>query len=297
MIMDEEQFNKLSEGVEIEGQVIESEPVNDEVATPEVDTADKGTTEAETTLETTESQEDDTQANNEGGEPQSWQEKRLAKATHKQKRAEEKLREMAAELEKLKGGRNQETEQLPEIPAYPDLDLKYDDPEAFERQLRARDEAIQKHAEAQFTRRMQQEQQTAKQREAAELVQNEVKSIVEKYSAAGLEAGLSADKMAYNEDVLQEAGVTADLAKYLYTMEKGPQVVDFLAEHPSELERLTKLNPFQAVEYITLNIKAKAGVSKSKATKAPDPVKPAKGGGSAPKDPFDEILPAGYSIT
>lgn len=290
MILDEESLEKLSAGVSVNDDLPAATETN-EVQEPEEQ--DVETAPAEPTAEA-ESEDNETQEPDK--EPEDWREKRLAQMAHKKARAEEKLREYEAKLAEYEKTKAQTSEKLPEIPAFPSDDLRYDNPEEWNKQLQAREAAIAKRAQMEFQAQMSREQLTAKQREQQTQQQTELRSIVDKYTASGLEAGISSDKMAYNEEILGEAGVSPDLARYLYSDPKGAQLVDYLASNPAELKKVVEMGGFRAVEYITTAVKPKAGVSKSKATKAPDPIKTTKGTGNATKDDFDKILPAGYSI-
>lgn len=278
--MDEDQIEALAAGFEFDGAEVAAEPIAEEIE------QDEGTTQEE--VDESPEGEADEESTESDVQPEDWREKRLAKLTHKQKRAEEKLREMEQELSKYKQA-PEKAQGLPEVPDYPSADLQYDDPNEWKRQVQAREAALVERAKAEYRQTSTQEQATARQTE-------EIQGIVQKYTSAGIEAGISKDKMAYNEEVLIDSGVSPDLAKYLYSDAKGAQLVNYLADTPAELEKVAKMSPYAAVEYITTAVKPKAGVTRSKATKAPNPVGKVKGSGASSKNDFDEILPAGYSI-
>lgn len=225
-------------------------------------------------------------------EEEGW-EKRVAKLTHAKKRAEAKIREQEAELAKY---RPQASQELPKIPEIPSDDLRYDNPEEWVRQLKAREDAIAKHAEVRALKELERKRDDEMRQSVAKQQQAQVQQIVGKFVERGNEFGLSQDRMEYNEEVLKDAGVGPDLGLYIYEDPDGPRVADFLAANPKELEKVVNMTPLRAAEYIALTVKPKVGQVKPKTTRAPDPVKPAKGSGMAEKDPFAAIVPAGYTI-
>lgn len=234
----------------------------------------------------------------EEGQPEAGWEKRVAKLTHAKRRAEAKIREQEELLKKYvpTDDMGAVEKPLPEVPQMPDPDMRYDNPEEYARKIRDREDAIERRAEVKAANKLAKTQAEANQNTVATKHQEQIKSIVGKYTERGAEAGLSEDRMQYNEIVLQEAGIGADLGRYLYEDELGPRIVNYLAENPSVLDKVAEMSPVRAAEYIALSVKPKIGKSKPKTTGAPDPVKPAKGAGVPDRDPWD-LLPNGYVIT
>lgn len=224
-------------------------------------------------------------------QPEAGWEKRVAKLTHKLKRQEELLKKYVPRDEP-----DAIEKPLPEVPQMPDPDMRYDNPEEYARKIREREDAIERRAEVKAANRLAKAHAEANQNTVVAKHQEQIKTIVGKYTERGAEAGLSEDRMQYNEIVLQEAGIGADLGRYLYEDELGPRIVNYLAENPSVLDKVAEMSPVRAAEYIALSVKPKIGKSKPKTTGAPDPVKPAKGAGVPDKDPWD-VLPSGYVIT
>lgn len=221
-------------------------------------------------------------------EEEGW-EKRVAKLTHAKKRAEAKIRELEAENAKYKP---QASAELPKIPEIPSDDLRYDNPEEWVRQLKAREDAIAKHAEARALKELERKRDDEMRQSVARQQQDQVKQIVNKFVERGNEFGLSQDRMEYNEEVLKDAGIGPDLGLYIYEDPDGPRVADFLAANPKELDKVVNMTPLRAAEYIALTVKPKVGQVKPKTTRAPDPVKPARGMGAVE----DSKIPYGYSV-
>lgn len=224
----------------------------------------------------------------ETAEEQDWREKRISKLTHAKKRAEDKIREQEEELRKYRDKMGVKQDALPEIPAHPEPDLRYDNPAEYNRQLAEREKALVAHAIAAREKEIEQKTLAEKQRV-------HVASILEQYADRAKESKLSVDRLKYAEDVLVEAGISTDLGMYLYEHEHGPKLVNYLADRPSEVEKLISMSPLRAAEYIALNVVPKVGQVKPKTTAAPDPVKQRKGSGTPPKDDF--ALPEGYSLS
>jgi hypothetical protein len=168
-------------------------------------------------------------------------------------------------------------EKEPEIPDFPDEDLKYDNPAEYQRLLKIRDEAIVDRAEWKAMRRLsQQQQEDAKTQQVREAKVQQAK-IVDAYIENGVDQGVSEQRMQKNEQVLREVGVNGDLALFLYSDDSGARLVDYLANNVDELEKLNAMPPTQAAVRIATVIKPKALAKKPHVTKAPDPAKPSRG--------------------
>lgn len=260
----------------VEDQQAEAEEAETEEVLESEETEDSDESEEESEAEESSTEE------SEPGE--SGYEKRIAKLTHKLRRAEEQLSHQS---------KQDQPQKLPEIPALPDPDLRYDDPVEYAKQIRVRDEALWKRAEAEALNNFHEKQAEAEEAAKAQQKQEAITVVVDKYAKRGVAAGLSRDRMAYNDTVLQEAGIGPDLGMYLYEDEKGAKVVDYLARNQMELEKVAKMSPIRAAEYIALTIKPKVSAAKPATTKTPDPVRPVKGSGVVPGE---KPIPHGYKI-
>lgn len=222
---------------------------------------------------------------------QDWKDKRLATQTHKLRRAEEKIKE----LEEVANRYKPKDDAVPEVPEFPDADLRYENPDEYSRRVRERDAAIEARAKALARNEAARASEESRRQQEVRQQQEEAAKLLASFETRGIESGLSREKMVHNERVLLEAEVGRDLGMYLYEDQHGPRIMDYLAANPEELDTIVSMPVYRAVDYIAQNIKPKVAQVKPKSSKAPDPVKPAKGAGIAEKDPFD-VLPAGYSI-
>lgn len=188
-----------------------------------------------------------------------------------------KLRETERRLQQIEASKKTETaveNKPPELPPEPDDDLRYEDPDKY-RELKAQ------HANAMIERaawKAQQDwtekQKRQEQEQKAQAEQQKQQELIDSYLDNALEAGLTEDKIIYNEEVLKGHGITPDLAVELYSDTQGPKLVDYLASNPSELEKIASMTPFKAGDYINRVIRPQALSSKSKTTNAPDPFEP-----------------------
>lgn len=239
----------------------------------------------ETSEETEQAETTETEAESSTAQENDWREKRLAKVVHQRKQAEKRIRELEEQVAKYAPAAAPVA-----IPDYPPADLAYDDPAAFQKRLQEREKAIEAQAEARV-------KQSIAKAEQDKQAQTAVQEIVSKYVKSGLDAGITEARMTHNEEVLTEAGISADLAKHLYADAKGALIVNYLAENYGELEKVAGMSPLSAVEYIATQLKPKVISKKPSSTQAPDPVSRVRGHGNAPVDPFAAIVPAGCKIS
>jgi len=144
--------------------------------------------------------------------------------------------------------------------------------------LKVAQETAEKAAQKSFEQR--QEDDVQRQRK-----QNQTKSI-QSYIENGLADGLSTEQIQQNEQVISASGMKADVGNYIMTDKNAAKIADYLARNPQELNELNKLDPMAAAVHISSKIKVRA-LSSGGATKAPDPVKPLKGGGAESNDTDD----------
>jgi hypothetical protein len=82
------------------------------------------------------------------------------------------------------------------------------------------------------------------------------------------------------DDMADSGHLTRDMVKAVIDLDDGPSVLAFLATHPEEAERISKLSPHRQAAEIG-KLEAKATAAPPKTSKAPDPIKPI-GSGKTP---------------
>lgn len=209
-------------------------------------------------------------------------EKRIATLVHRERQKDQELAQLRAENQTLKAVTPASKEA--EVPDYPSDDLRYDNPEQYKRKLDdynryvAREEFNRLESER---RKAQESEQESERLNAEKARQGE---IVKKYIEGGISSGISEDKMAANERMLQSAQIDAGLAEQIYADDHGAKIVDFLADNPDKLSELASMNPYQAAVKIATDIKPQALSSRPAPTNAPDPIESTSGGGLPPGD-------------
>ena len=151
--------------------------------------------------------------------------------------------------------------------------------------MRARDEAIAKHAEyrreQQLRQQQEQERQVQAQQEAQQALVNKAQEYAKRATALGVD-----------EKELAQAGqrlaghVSDDVAGFILDSDKGPLMTKYLAANPLEIDTLSKLNPMQAAVYLETQVKPKAekfGIKKP--SQAPEPVETLSGNGAPSREP------------
>ncbi len=218
-------------------------------------------------------------------------EKRISTLTHRNYAKDQEIAQLKAELETRKA-----TDKQPDspVPAYPDDDLRYDNPQEYRKQL---DAYIDHKAAAQYQSQQRAYQEAESNRKAEEQrakLQSEQQEIVGKYIENGLASGISEEKMIANEAMLKSVNIDQGLAQELYSDPEGAKLVDFLADNPDKLAQLAGMSPYQAAVQIATEIKPQALSSKPSSTNAPDPIEPTSGGAVPPADNLQWIRGATF---
>lgn len=189
-------------------------------------------------------------------------------AREQKRRAEE----LERRLKEIEDSKPQPAE--PTIPPVPDI---YDDD--FESKMRARDEAIAKHAE--YRREQQLKQQQAHEKEQQQLQQQKeaLMKKADEYTKRAVALGVDAQELAQAGQRINRF-VSDDVASFILESDKGPLMTKYLAANPLEVDKLSQLNPMQAAVYLETQVKPKAeqyGVKKP--SSAPEPVETLSGRG------------------
>lgn len=180
-------------------------------------------------------------------------------------------------------------EAAPVVPPYPDENLRWDDPAAFNAAIEARDAAQRALTRWEIRQEEQQRQRESANQTAQAAQQSQHKEIVTAFVDNGLKAGISEARMSANEAVLATHNINKDLALFLYSDQAGARLVDYLAQNPDEITALNGMHPTHAAVKIATELKPKALASKPHVTSAPDPLNLTQGGARPLGNEFDNL--------
>jgi len=186
-------------------------------------------------------------------------------AERKAEAAEQKLRELEAQLPK---------ENRPSIPSLPD---PYD--ADYQQKIAARDEAIKAAAAFDAKQEVIKDHQQTVQRQRVEAQQAELYKSAASYKERSDKLGIAPADLQNAANALSTFGIAEDLTKFLLKDEQGPLMTMFLSRNPIVLERMSGLSPLEMGHYIASEIKPKLAAVKSR-TQAPAPADVLDGGGS-----------------
>lgn len=231
--------------------------------------------------EETEKNTDDGDSHDEGDSVQ-----RAINKQHRKFREEERKR-LALEKE-LEEARKQleaksTTVEDVEIPPIPD---PWDDD--FDLKVKAREEAIQRKAQADYQRQLAEDQAFRTQQEQELKRQRETQEKLETYAKRAAEQGIKEQDLIAAANRVADAGVQPDVANFLLTDSDGPAITAYLADDGNimELYELAEMNPVAAGMKLN-EIRAKAIAMKPKASSAPPPPETINGRGAVEKvSPF-----------
>ena len=188
---------------------------------------------------------------------------------------EKRAREAAeAELARIKA------ESQPQRPTIPELPDPYDD--NFDQLIVARDKAIQEAAIFDAKQQQSQAQRESVEQQRIAQQQQQLVTAVKTYSDRAATLNISPDALQVAGQTVAAYGIDNQLASYILSDEQGPLITTYLAQNPSELEKINTLTPMQAAVYLETNIKPKAG-SVKRNNSAPAPADTLNGGGVAPR--------------
>jgi len=200
------------------------------------------------------------------------------------KEAEAKLeaeRQRVAELEaKLNANKSDDTP--PEIPELPD---PYD--EEYEKKVASRDEIIKQHAMYQIKLKLQEAQQQAIVKNQQKQHEETIKKAVESFDSNAEKLNLDKEDLKESENIVGAYVKDPQLATFLLEHEQGPLLVDYLAKNVTEFDKLSGMNNLSQAVHLVTNVLPKA-LSKTKKTKAPDPIDVDTGRGSGEPADYGE---------
>lgn len=118
--------------------------------------------------------------------------------------------------------------------------------------------------------------------------QDEQTQVLNRYIENAQRSGVDLDKLRGAEQVINQHGISQELAAHLMKDANGPQVITYLADNPAEMYEVLSMSPLEASVKIATDIKAKALSKTPKVSKAPDPQPDLKGGGALEVDEFEK---------
>lgn len=180
-------------------------------------------------------------------------------------------------------------------PQMPPEDLQFENPEEYNRQVQAFDDhrlgKVRNDAVEQAKAELKQEREDERKLEAQKKQRQEFLDQSKEFVTKGEGVGLTEKDLLVSADLLQNAGVSNDIQSFLFADPQGPQIMDFLANNPQQLEAMLELNPVQQSAFIERNIRAEAITAKPTVSGAPDPIINLHGGGVKEQDDFDKSFP------
>jgi hypothetical protein len=121
------------------------------------------------------------------------------------------------------------------------------------------------------------------------------KQVIDTYASNAIRDGVDMNKLAGVEQTLNQAGITPELGRFLMNDNNGAKIAEYLADNPSEMYSILKMDAVSAGIEIATKIKPKVLTQTPRVSNAPKPIADVSGGGYVEKDDFDTTY-AGYEI-
>ncbi len=200
----------------------------------------------------------------------------LKEANEARAKLEQEKAELKAALEK------QSVSTRPKIPDVPDSF----DPE-FEQKMAIRDSAIIAQQEYDQKIKAQEAQLLQQQQALVQRRKEEIKQNTEKFINRTEELGIDRDELAKAEQYVSTFATPANVPtiEYIQKHKDGPLIVQYLAQDHQVLDKVSKMHPMDAAEFIATEIAPKAAGLKPKTPSAPPPVQTFDSKGAAPPSP------------
>lgn len=203
--------------------------------------------------------------------------KAINRQVGKRKEIEEQLAKAQQELEELR--QKVPKNQRPEVPNLPDMS----DPE-FEAKLEARDEAIRKQQEWDYNERQRSEAELQQQQAVQKQQQEAALQTLQSFGKNAEDLGISTNQIKENFQTLANLGVDNSVTAYILEDPIGPQIADYLAKNPNELDGLKNLSAQRVAVKIATEITPKAKESQKRIDTPPAPPETLRGGAGGDYD-------------
>lgn len=228
--------------------------------------------------------------------------KRFSKLTGDIKSRDAQLADKDKSLESMTGQMSDMKAKLDSLtaPKPADPNLEFDNPDEFKRQTEAfnahnltnvRNEAIQA-AKAEFREDLKLERQQEELNKQTEVFNQQASDHIKK----GQAIGLTEEDLITSASVLAQAGVPNEVQSFLFNDPEGPQIMDFLANNPKELDAMIGLDAISQASYIERTVRVNAVSTKPTVTGAPQPLMNISGGGMQEQDEFEKLCPGAEII-
>lgn len=129
------------------------------------------------------------------------------------------------------------------------------------------------------------------QQQKAEAQKQQQSQILQSWQQNAIKDGVDFDKLHAAEQVVNQAGISEQLATHIMRDANGPKIATYLADNPALLYEVISMNPTDAAVKIATEVKPQALSTTPKVSSAPEPIAEINGGGYVDKDEFDRKYP------
>lgn len=193
----------------------------------------------------------------------------------------EQRERLEAELNELRQKAGTQSTANPETgePVIPSMPDPWD--ENFDDAVKARDEAIVRHAQWRTQQEYLQHQQHQQQAEQIKQLEKRTQDFV----GRGKEFGITANDIQQAGQVINDAGgLMPEVVDIILDDEAGPAISSHLARNPDDLEALQSMAPHRAAVYLATQVKPKAVKNARRRAAPPPPVQTDRGHGGGDDD-------------
>lgn len=188
----------------------------------------------------------------------------ISKQVGRRKEAESKAERLERENTELKSKLPQD--QRPEVNALPD----YGDPD-YDAKLQARDESIKQQGQWDYEERRRSDNELRQHQENQRQQSKQASETLENFGKNADDAGITVETLRGNFQTLADFDSPDSVVAYLLDEPTGPQIVNFLARNPQEIDALKGLSPMQVAARIATEVKPKALSATKRPNVAPAP--------------------------
>lgn len=205
---------------------------------------------------------------------------RATHLTHKAERAEKAAKQESKALQD-KLDAIEASKPAPTISDIPDREYMSD--EEYSTATAKRDDEVR--ADAAYRRAADTRNAAAVQRQndayaETNRVRNET---IKSYGNRAKELKVTDEQLNTAASVVVDYGMSVEVADFILSDPNGPLITQYLSKNISELSALTQMSPMQAAVMISQTISPKFASTKPVNSQAPDPLRPVRGSGAAPK--------------
>jgi len=210
---------------------------------------------------------------------------RINKVTAQKYEQQRRAEALEAELEALKAEKPKEPiASLPDEPKPPSDMYDAEAVAEYHRNMAAYNRQVaEESAKAAMLRQAESEKEQRAKAEAQQAIST--------YAKNAVRDGVDMDKLRVAEQVINQAGISPELGRYIMGDQNGGKIVEYLHDNPALMHEVLAMDPVSAGIKIASEIKPAALSTTPKVTQAPEPVGEIRGGGALDKDDFDRKHP------